>query len=64
MESRPKCRLHILPSNRAYPRLVPDTLPASRRNSYIVCHTRSSSDVLRAGIAKRGLGVPRACHVM
>jgi len=61
MESRPTCRLHLLPSNRAYPPLVPDTLPASRRNSYIVCHTRSSSGILRADIAKRGLGVRRAC---
>lgn len=61
MESRPTCRLHLLPSNRAYPPLVPDTLPASRRNSYIACHTRSSSGIPRAGIAKRGLGVRRAC---
>ena len=53
---------YIPSSSRAYLRLVLDTLPASRRNSCIVCHTRSSSGILHAGIAKHDRGVPRAYH--
>src|SRR5712671_4597831 len=61
---RPKCRLRAYPTSRARLRQDQDTLPASHSKFYIEYHTRSSSGIPCADIAKRDRGVPRACQVI